>query len=561
MSNKGMSFDPENIPLIPNDWFSTSISYEGPGRAEFQNPPAAVEGGARVRLDEGGTLSVELTVERMLSEQPLRLGLTELFSGQKPVEVSGSVGISGGEEAPNPCTKLTVTTAQGEFSAAGDPHYSYSVDIPSGNTGSATFTPLRSQFDAVGNGQPHYWVMPLSNFLSSFISRHPVLDRHTLRIYPTPVVPDGLEGDDAFIAAYNANLKNRLITFEFMGRPGFIEALPDYDQRVKNLTEGRERHSVTAVMVGEVGARSIEQADLEEWFPDDLLRLLSIVTGTPVGAPWVEFRDSRGELVRRVHAKLNLSPFSQGHRPLKEGVHSGTGYLITRYLSSPDRGESYLNVVLKHLFLAARYSQSIEDKFIYLARAFENLCQHYGFKARDLMKGLDTHYQQTIETILKTAADQIRDEARAAARAGRLDQSRLLDSIAERTVRTPGGKENSFGLAVAELLRHFSLPDADIVDAHYQANPRPDGTPTWSGVLSKYRGTPVHTGFFNISGKEHDVDDIWTIERHLHDVLLRIIFKIIGYDGTYQPPVKTMTSAMPADWVVPGLPASELGYK
>jgi hypothetical protein len=485
-----------------------------------------------------------------MSEQPLRLGLIQLFNGQKPVEFSGGVGISGGGGPPNPCTKLTVTIDQGEFSAPGDPHYSYSVDIFGGNSGSATFTPLRSQFDASGKGQPHYWVMPLSDFLSRFISRHPTLDRHPLRIYPTPIVPDGLEGEDAFIATHNANLKNRLITFEFMGSPGFIEALPDYDQRAKNLTEGHERHSITAVMVGEAGTRGIEQADLEGWF-----------TGTPVGAPWIEFRDASGELVRRVHVKLNLSPFSQGHRPLEEGAHSGTGYLLTRYLSSPDRGESYLNVVLKHLFHVARHGQSIEDKFIYLARAFENLCQRYGFKARDLMKSLDPNWQLAVKGILSAAADQIRDEARAAARAGRLDQSRTLDSIAERTERTPGGKENSFGLAVAELLRHFSLPDADIVDAYYLANPRLDGIPTWSAVLSKYRGTPVHTGFFNISGKEHDADDIWTIETHLHDVLLRIIFKIIGYDGTYQPPVRTMASATPADWVVPGLSARELGYK
>jgi hypothetical protein len=177
------------------------------------------------------------------------------------------------------------------------------------------------------------------------------------------------------------------------------------------------------------------------------------------------------------------------------------------------------------------------------------------------MKSLDPNWQQAVKGILGTAADQIRDEARAAARAGRLDQSRLLGSIAERTERTPGGKENSFGLAVAELLRHFTLPDADIVDAHYLANPRADGIPTWSDVLSKYRGVPVHIGFFNISGKEHDADDVWTIETHLHDVLLRIIFKIIGYDGTYQPPVITLSSATPVDWVVPGLPALELGYK
>lgn len=98
--------------------------------------------------------------------------------------------------------------------------------------------------------------MPLSNFLSRFITRHPLLDRHLLRIYPIPVGNDGLPKEDAFIATHNANLKNRLITFDFIGTPGFIEALPDYDQRVKNLTEGRDRYSVTALMIGEVSSQS-----------------------------------------------------------------------------------------------------------------------------------------------------------------------------------------------------------------------------------------------------------------------------------------------------------------
>lgn len=58
-----------------------------------------------------------------------------------------------------------------------------------------------------------YWVIPLTNFLSKFVTCHPSLNRHPLRIYPTPIVPDGLPEEDASIAAHNANLKNRLITF------------------------------------------------------------------------------------------------------------------------------------------------------------------------------------------------------------------------------------------------------------------------------------------------------------------------------------------------------------
>jgi hypothetical protein len=352
-----------------------------------------------------------------------------------------------------------------------------------------------------------------------------------------------------------------LITFEFMGNPGFIEALPDYSAREESLRQGCERYAITALMIGEVGSNSIEQDDLKQWFPDDFLRLLSIITGVSVGAPWVEFRNDRGELVRRIHVKLNQAPFSKGHRPLEEGIHSGTGYLLTKYQSSPDRSKPYLKVVLKHVFQAARYDQSIEDKFIYLARALENLCQQYGFKGQDLIKSLDPHWNQIVTGILNTAAGQIRSQARAAAHVGQLDQARTLDSIAERTLRTPGGKENSFGLAVTQLLQHFSLPDAGIVDAHYLVNPRPDGIPTWSGVLSKYRGAPVHSGFFNISENEHDFDDILTIETHLHDVLLRMIFKIVGYEGTYQPPVTKVAWDAPTDWVVPSLPARELGYE
>ena len=101
----------------------------------------------------------------------------------------------------------------------------------------------------------------------------------------------------------------------------------------------------------------------------------------------------------------------------------------------------------------------------------------------------------------------------------------------------------------------------DIVDAHYLNNPRSDGIQTWSGVLSKYRGAPIHSGFFNISENKHDANDIVTIETHLHDVLLRIIFKIVRYEGTYQPPVTKEPWDAPTDWVVPSLPARELGYE
>lgn len=177
------------------------------------------------------------------------------------------------------------------------------------------------------------------------------------------------------------------------------------------------------------------------------------------------------------------------------------------------------------------------------------------------MQELDEERQEAVRDSLQKAAQEIRSAARIAAREGLLDQSRVLEKIAERVRSNAANKDVDFGLAVASLLKHFNLPDADIIDAHYRVNPRQDGIPTWSGVLSHYRGTTMHRGFFDISGKQHDFDDILTINDHLHDILVRITFKIIGYDGTYQPPVIKMTANPSADWVTPGLPAERLGYK
>ena len=63
-----MNFDPENIPLVPNDWFKTQVNYEGHGRAEFRDPSGAIEGLTQIKASENGTLSVEMDIERIESE-------------------------------------------------------------------------------------------------------------------------------------------------------------------------------------------------------------------------------------------------------------------------------------------------------------------------------------------------------------------------------------------------------------------------------------------------------------------------------------------------------------
>ena len=57
----------------------------------FAIPLVRLKGLTQIKTSESGTLSVEMDIERIESEYPLRLGLMELFSAQKPIERSGAI--------------------------------------------------------------------------------------------------------------------------------------------------------------------------------------------------------------------------------------------------------------------------------------------------------------------------------------------------------------------------------------------------------------------------------------------------------------------------------------
>jgi hypothetical protein len=524
-------------------WFSTRVSYDGEGRAEFQDPAGTVKGPCLVSFDEFGRSRIEMTIDEFVTEQPLRMGLMELFSGSKPVrtEQGWSLPIGGLE---NRCTKLTVLSDQGQFSTIQGPHYGYSVRAGEDYVQRLTFHPLGAEFNASKSNGPRYWIMPLSNFISRFISQHSTIDSNVLRFI-----------DD------RETTPQRAILFEFGDGFGFIEPLPDYARRESDLKEGREHHSITALMIGEIGSNETDREKIYDWAPFDFLWLLSFATGTTVGSPWMELRTDTGDLVRRIHLKQELESFSPGHRTIDELVHSGPGYLLTRYQKCADRGQTFLSVVLKHVIRGAIYGGSIEDTTVYLCRALDGLCDRYGLKYQNLLKDLDVSKKKEITDILDATRNQIRAAARRARREGLSDQSRVMERIAERVRSNAANRDVDFGLAVTGLLKQFGLPDADILDAHYQNVPRADGIQTWNGVISHYRGTTMHRGHYEIAGKKHDFDDVIRINGHLLDVLIRIVFKVVGYDGTYQPPVIKATTRETVDWVKADTPASRLGYE
>jgi len=525
----------QNNNVFPNNWFLTNIDYEGEGRAEFENPKGYIEGLVKISFDELGNSSIEMNVAQCYTEQPLRVGFIEFFNADSPIEQEGRFSFSN-RLGSNPCKSLIVNTPNGIYSAQGSIFYNPIISL-GGDSTRVEFYLVPSYFDNINAELPKYWVFPIFNLISDFTERNSQLDCHPLRIIP--------KFDDI----------HRLIVFDFKGTKGFLQKLLDFKERKNQLDSGQVQRTITALMVGEVGSESIDIDKLTNWLPFGLLPLLSLATGSEVGIPWIEFRDANGGLVRRIHKRFGQPKFLRGHITISGQDNPGTGYLLTCAQSSTHYGKAPLGSVIFDLVQSSSDSLTIEDKLNKICRAFDYLCQHYELDTQDLLRALDDHYQDIVKKTLSSAAQEIRLVAQAASDSG---QSKLLKKIAERTINS-SNKDRDFGLAVTDLLKHLGLHDADIIDAYYQSNPRADGRTHWSSVLSRYRGIAVHTGDFSFQEKTYDIHDVVRITYHLYDILVRIVFKMLGYDGTYQPIIRNQTS-QPVDWVNADLPARELGY-
>ena len=523
----------------PNEWFLPKVEYAGRGVAVFSDPPGEIAGHVQISSD-ASDMSIEMEAEELDTSDSDMLLLMFLRPGNG-----------------NPCARLEVATPEGIFVASEDIRVNWTLGD---DTAQFRFWANVSQFDAYTDNEPEYWVLPLTNFVSRFAQHRTELDRHPLRIYPTPIIPDDLKQN--WLAEPVANEKNLLIVFSFNEAPGFIEGLPDYKDREARLTSQHASSCITAVMVGEVGAKPTARfEDVRHWFPFDFLHLLGLATGSEVGAPWIEFRDSQGKLVRRMHVRLSTPIYAKGHRSIDEAIHRGTGDLLTTAQSSSHWDRSQLRVTLRHLVRSLRYTNTmLEDRFGYACRALETLCTCHDLSVQDLQHSLSSAERSSVQSALKAAAQCIHNLGSAAAAKGRHVQGRALNRIAERTLSSPTCTDRSFGFKVVELLKQYGLADADIVDTYYLANPRPDGRRTWASVLSYYRGAVLHEGFFDVSST-YDVRDIMTVTTHLQDVLIRTLLKMVGYSGEYEPVVGPPVTRECTDWVTPATEPARLGYE
>lgn len=559
-----MNFDYSVLDQKPNYWLPTHVEYEGEGSAEFQEPKGRVWGKTKVVFDEFSEYSIEMEVEGLESEKPLPLGLQQLISAYQPKEENGRISLPMPPSKYNLCTKLSVKTQDGEFLAENIEWLSLSFgwNVDNGKRETLYFHPRKSRFDATNSNPAQFWVMPLINFLSKFMQYNASLGNHPLRIFPDATIPSDIPAERREMAEHIVSQRSRFILFEFNKALGFIEALPDYEEKETRLLKSQIPSAITSVMVSETGDNSIDLEQIEKWFPFFFLDLLALASGNEVAIPWIEFRDKMGNLVRRIHGSMGFghSLFIKGEKAIDEVQNRGTGRLLTLAQTCTDLHKPYLLVALRHTILGGRNNQTIEDRLDHYCRALDALCEHHKLSQQNLISLSTDAEKASIQNAISQATLKIKSILQTAQTTGDMAQSRYLQTVIERLTNATK-KENKFGLAVCDLLKKYSLPDADILDVYFANNPRKDNHIKWADVLSHYRGRVIHTGFFNFKTDEHEFEDIWAVIQHLHDILLRILLITLGYDGKYNPPVLHYTGDMPLDWVKPNTIATQLGYK
>jgi hypothetical protein len=192
-----------------------------------------------------------------------------------------------------------------------------------------------------------------------------------------------------------------------------------------------------------------------------------------------------GRLVRRFHGYLNVKSFRKGYRLVHEmplfggdGVKAVGRLIECALLDSKDFGQNYLRAAIVHLVRARYEDLTLDDQVSHLARGFETLCKRYRTMETVLARGLSTALRGDVRSVTQDAAARIR----ALKRSGSVgpEQKATLDRIANRALGADS-RDKPFGAAVTKLVKAFWLPDAHILETHYQ-----DRRGGWAGLLGLY---------------------------------------------------------------------------
>ena len=509
---------------LSSAWFKSDVEYYGTCCAEFADPRIILEGSAKIQFTELDPPNIEMNFNNIkYGADPKILGL--LNRNVNTTEYSQILEFINKIDN-NKCINLSVTSPEGTFSSIGSiiRHY-----IPNNLESVIKFTLLVSQFKTTKEEEAKYWILPLYNFIMKS-------DRNQLK-KPHPI--SNIDADMRIVFKQNTN-------------ECFIEPLRDYESRKNELISLRKPKRLTALMIGELGSEKIDPDLLDKWAPLNFLYILGLATGIQVGAPWIEFRTEEGFLIQRIHSHIGNPVYSKGFTTIDGFWNSGISQLLTDS-QYKNLGEQYTNVIIEHIIRAGNHNLTVDDRLTHIFQALDCLASTFKLSRRDLSESLDELQRQNVERTLEAAKNQILS-LRSPQKNSRSNVT--LGQIANK-VLSSDKKIEKFGVSLANLLRFFGLHDAEIINKHYSAKSLHNSD--WCGFINQWRNEVIHEGYLDYKKIESNPQELTTIINHLHDVLIRIIFTMLCYNGAYRSPIDYQDNQI--DWVKINTPHNKLGYK
>jgi hypothetical protein len=549
-------------------WFSNTLTYNGRGYIEFLSPKGWVEGEVSCEVDRLGEMTVIVKVQvwhnSEMPNDPASIANRDwLISGVQlnsnmpwpmypvPMPIKNTI-ISINLEAPD----------GGRLTSKDVPHYTWD---PIDNTmrlylNSATY---------IANNQTKvsakYWVLPCINvnlkhpFGITQAHKYTELWQHPLRIFPVPektrafLESEALEQDKAWVL-HNLTALSYVVGFLFDGKPAFIERLPDYDQIIQDLVDGQSRLDVTSLMVGAYSSEA------DEMRPLDLLPILGLATGRPVGASWIEFRDEDTNVVYRIHGNLGRFTYGRGRPVVHDVIHrGGLGQLLTEAAQSTTLSEPLIRGALRNTAQAIS-GEDATTIFYYTFTAFDGLFTHYNIaqKIHPLTSFLTQFQIDDIQRILaqtKIDIEHLKTKITNPKSTIGKQQLSVINKVANKARSQPMDKRSQFGDKLVALMQHFGFSDIDVLATYYS------DIEDWVTQVNGYRNATMHATHYENVFDSKARQDFESITPHLIDILIRILLKLIAYTGNYAPYMKSPNSSENLDWVRPASPANLLGYK